>query len=290
MSGSGTFVYSVVRAVPRPRRDESVNVGVVVVAADGTFSDVQVSDLSRVKRLDRSADLRSIELFLEGIRARRPLDGNQSFLVPGSSALLTPDMLRQWSREFGGSVRISEPRAAIATDGATLLRDLYRDFVGPLPRTHDAELAQIKVPRLQLRGAMLSVVDRTLRLWNVAPTAVEIDPTIQGRRAEHVVDRAYYGPRRSLTAVLHAISFQTKDLADVYASRATIIVAAEDVHDARGHSSLPVFAVHSDAPFERLEAVKESDRLFRSRSVTPITVSNLRPLRQSVDALLDLSN
>ena len=251
---------------------------------------MQVSDLAKVKRLDRSADLRSIEVFLEGMRARRPLDARQSFLLPGSSAPLTPDLLRQWSREFGGSVRIAEPRAAIATDGAELLRQLYRDFVGPLPRKPEFAVGVASMPRIQMRGTMLAVVDKTLKSWNVAPTAVETEPTIQGKRAQHFVDRAYFGPRHSLTAVLHAISFQAKDLAEVYASRATIIVAAEDVHDSRGHEDLPVFAIHSDAPFDRLDAVKESERLFKARAVTPITIGDLRPLRQSVDSLLEVPN
>jgi len=106
MKTLGTYLYSVVRAVPFTTREESVNVGVVVLADDETFADARFGDLARVKRINPRADLTSIELFVDAMRSKLPTHGRQATLTSRPDAL-TVHTLVDWSREFGGQVRLS---------------------------------------------------------------------------------------------------------------------------------------------------------------------------------------
>ena len=278
---AATYVYSVVRATPRPRRDETVNLGIVVIATDGTFSDAKFGSLDRVRKLYPEADLRSVELFLEGITERLPLQGVQARLHLAEETVLSSDVLTEWSREFAGAVRISEPRAALAVDAKRLVDSLFEEFVGT-----KRSAMEPRAPRRVMRPDILDVIDRAVLAWNVAEEAVEPNSVVFGKRARHVIDRAYLGSHRSLVAVAHAISFQAKDLSEILAQRATVIVASEDLHEREETSGLPVFAVHSDAPAERLDALEESALLFNTRGVTPVALSDLTPVRNAVDVLL----
>src|SRR5260370_1124375 len=135
--GPDAYVYSVVRAVPNPRRGECVNLGVIVVAPDGHYSDARFGSLTRVRKLDADADIDSIRLFLAGISSSLPLHGSQSFLG-GRGPSLDPQTLVTWSREFGGAVQLTEPRSVLATNPATLLNELFLDYVGPTAPQHIA--------------------------------------------------------------------------------------------------------------------------------------------------------
>jgi hypothetical protein len=258
-----------------------VNIGVVALALDGSFADYRLSQLERVKRMDPLADTHAIELFLEGIAAEMPLAGGQEFLHQPSSRL-TVDRLREWSREFGGTVRLSEPRVAIANSGAGLIGSLYDDYVAELRRPRGRDEAS----RPLMRPEILTLVDRTFVDWNVAKEAIRAHEPVHGRTATHIVDRSYRGPAADLIAIAHAISFEAKDLGEVFANRATIAVAAEDIHERAKYSALPVFAVHTDAPADRADAVSESVQLFHDRDVTPVRVRDLSPLRSAVDLML----
>lgn len=276
---TATYVFSIVKAVPQPRRDESINVGVVVMASDGTFSDVRLSSLDRVRRIDPDADIKSIEMFLTGVVASLPLAGSQSKLSTGGRA--TVDTLRQWSREFGGAVRLSEPRVAIGDDGARVLSRLYADYVGPV-----VTRAREDKDRIVMRPQILAAADRAAAEWNIAPTSVLVNKEVHGHTARHVVDRVYVGPRKAVLALAHAISFQAKDIAEIYANRATIIVAAEDIHEMQETRGTSVFAIHTDAPAERAGAMEESAELFRERHVIPVLYTDLERIRSAVDARL----
>lgn len=108
LSGEPTpYIYSVVRAVPNPRRGECVNLGVILIAADGHFSDVRFGTVGRIRKLDSTADVVSIRSFLTGIMRSLPLHGAQ-MQVPDRAQLLSVDKLTSWSREFGGAIQLTE--------------------------------------------------------------------------------------------------------------------------------------------------------------------------------------
>jgi hypothetical protein len=82
---------------------------------------------------------------------------------------------------------------------------------------------------------------------------------------------------------VEAISFEAADLAEIYAHRATICVAAEDIHELPQWEALPAFAIYTSAAADRLEAVEESALLFNERGVTPVLAGDLTPIQASVE-------
>lgn len=279
MKETGTYFYSVIRAVPSQLRDESINLGVIVVASDGSFSDFAHVPPSRVKTLDPRADTKSIELFLEGVRDRLPLHGRQS-PITGPSRPLTEAVLMDWSREFGGQVQITPPRVTLGDDPKSVLEELLRELV--LPLRHEPVTRGSAVGRADI----LRVLDENVSSWNIAPELVVRDQAWHGRRAEHYVDRVFLSALRSPIALVHAVSFQAASLSDIYGARAALIVATEDTREQRGQQQLRSFAVYADAPGDREAIVRESNELFAARSIRPVNYHNLSDLRADIGAVL----
>jgi hypothetical protein len=102
------------------------------------------------------------------------------------------------------------------------------------------------------------------------------------------VDRVIEVEESVAVAVVEAISFGTRDLADVYGRRATICLAAEDLRSSPATAKIAAFALHTTAPQDRLEILQESAELFRAKGVTPVLYGNLNPIRQLVEQGLSL--
>jgi hypothetical protein len=279
------FVYSVVRAMPNPRRGECVNLGVIVIAPDGTYSDARFGNLTRVRRLDSHADLDSIRSFLGGITAALPLHGSQTYIGRRDPPLAV-DTLAMWSKEFGGAVRVTEPRSALATNPSELLDQLFRDYVSEAKPEQQA--MAVDVERTPTRTELLTGFDRSVAHWTDRPVRALPGTTVRGYRAHHHVDRVLEVEPTVPVAVLEAINFGAKELAEVYGRRATICLAAEDLHEAPETRDIVAYALHSAAPHDRLEALQESAELFRAKGVVPVLFSNLEPIRQFVEQGLPL--
>jgi DUF3037 family protein len=274
-------LYSVVRAVPRPLRDESINLGVIVLASDGSYADARFAGWGRVRKLAPDADIKSMELFLNGIRSLLPMHGEQHHLLGGGQSRLSKELLSEWSRDFAGSVRISPPRAGLTTNPPELLLTLYRDLVDMR-----AALRPVEAKRPVSRRDLLRQLDEAAANWNLERAAIQQNATVHGRRATHFVDRAFLLEQSRIAAVLQALSFEVAELSDIYAHRATIIVAAEDLHEAHETANLPIFALYSPANSDRLSAVEESAALFQVRRVTPVQVRDLRQVQEVVESRL----
>lgn len=279
------YVYSVVRAVPNPRRGECVNLGVIVVAPDGHYSDARFGSVTRVRKLDADADIDSIRLFLAGISSSLPLHGSQSFL--GQRELsLDPQTLAIWSKEFGGSVQLSEPRSVLASNPVALLDQLFSDYVGSA--TGQQRAMPVGVERTPTRGEVLASFDRSIATWGERQLQAFAGRTVRGRRAHHKMDRVLEAKPGVPVAVIEAINFGAKELTEVYGRRATICLAAEDLHEEMATHHIAAFAVHTTAPHDRLEALQESAELFRSKGVIPVLFNDLEPIRRFVGGGLQL--
>jgi len=278
-------MYSVVRAVPDPRRGECVNLGVIVIAPDGHYSDARFGSLTRVRKLDSNADVESIRLFVTGITGALPLHGNQTYFGHRAEAL-DISTLTMWSRDFGGAVRVSEPRSVLASNPAELLDRLFRDYVAP----HGPEqlASRLEPEQTPSRAQILTVFDRSVAQWDDPHLRQRAGASIRGRRAHHHVDRILETESSTLVAVIEAISFGSRDLTEVYGRRATICLAAEDLQENRSGRQVAAFAVHTTAPLDRLEALQESAELFRSRGVIPVLFSDLEPIQRLVGGGLRL--
>jgi hypothetical protein len=273
------YVYCIVRAMPNPRRGECVNLGVIVLAPDGHYSDARFGSLNRVRKLDSNADTGAIRSFLNGVMGALPLHGYQTHLAT-NRAPIDVSTLNTWSKEFGGAVRVTEPRSVLAANPSDLLERLFQDYVGPstsFPMA--ATLAEKRTPN---RAQLLSSLDRAVPEWDGRPVHTALGTTLRGRIAHHQVDRVIEVDESIPIAVVEAISFGTRDLADVYGRRATICLAAEDLRSSQATQNIAAFALHTTAPQNRLEILQESAELFRAKGVTPVLYGNLSPIRQRV--------
>jgi hypothetical protein len=274
------YVYSIVRAMPNPRRGECVNLGVIVLAPDGHYSDARFGSLNRVRRLDSNADTDSMRSFLNGVMGALPLHGYQAHLGT-KQAPMNVATLNMWSKEFGGAVRLSEPRSVLATNPSELLDQLFQDYVGPT----NASLTPpaLVEERTPTRAQILTSLDRAIPAWDGRPVRTAPGTTLRGRIAHHQVDRVIEVEQSVIIAVVEAISFGTRDLADVYGRRATICLASEDLRGSPDTANIAAFALHTTAPQDRLEILQESAELFRAKGVTPVLYGNLGPIRQLVE-------
>jgi hypothetical protein len=278
------YVYSIVRAMPNPRRGECVNLGVIVLAPDGHYSDARFGSLNRVRKLDSNADTDSIRSFLNGVMGSLPLHGYQTHLTT-NRAPMNVSTLNMWSKEFGGAVRLTEPRSVIAANPSDLLDRLFHDYVGP---SSGAPVAAVVEERTPNRAQLLTSLDRAVPDWDGRPVRTAPGTTLRGRIAHHQVDRVIEVEESIAIAVVEAISFGTRDLADVYGRRATICLAAEDLRSSPATHNIAAFALHTTAPQDRLEILQESAELFRAKGVTPVLYGNLSPIRQLVEQGLSL--
>ncbi len=279
VSRPDAYLYSVVRAVPNPRRGECVNLGVIVIASDGHYSDARFGSLARVRKLDSTADVDSIKSFLTGVSSVLPLHGSQTYLGRGDQ-ILDAETLTMWSKEFGGGVRVSEPRSVLATDPAHLLDQLFRDYVAQ--PSSDRVSMRAEPEHRASRAHVLTVFDRSVAQWDDPRLRPRSGVTVRGRQAHHEVDRILETKSSTLVAVIEAINFGSRDLTELYGRRATICIAAEDLQEGPGGRRVAAFAIHTTAPHDRLEALQESAELFRSKGVVPVLFSDLEPIRRLI--------
>ena len=109
------FHYAVVRTMPDLLRQETVNIGLVLLADDGSFADARFADLGRVVQLSPRVDLRPIAVFEDAVRESLPVTRHQLPLQPPRSQL-SVDRLLEWSREFGGPPSHDDPCLCSTSD------------------------------------------------------------------------------------------------------------------------------------------------------------------------------
>ena len=271
------YTYSIFRAVPDPKRGESVNLGVIVIDSNGDFSDVRFGSLARIRKLDANADVDSIRAFLLGITANLPLHGRQTRLDRREHSI-DVDTLATWSREFGGAVQVTEPRSVLATDPERLLEQLFEDFVAS-PKSGPA---QTGIAASHSRAQVLTLFDRSVGRWRIDQLRSVAGATLRGRRAHHQVDRVLEIGSSSPMAIIEVINFASRDRTELFGRRATICLAAEDLRDQSSTKGISAFALHGPAPPDRLDDLEESAALFRAKGVTPVMINDVEPIRRSV--------
>jgi hypothetical protein len=214
------------------------------------------------------------------------LHGDQTYLGHGSQ-ILDANTLTMWSKEFGGAVRVTEPRSVLAANPTQLLDQLFRDYVAP-PGTEEVTTLRPLLEKTPSRAQVLAAFDRSVAQWDPARLQARSGVTIRGHRAHHRVDRILEVEPSTPVAVIEAISFGSNDLTEMYGRRATICLAAEDLQEDPDGRRVTAFAVHTTAPQDRLEALQESAELFRSKGVTPVLFTDLEPIRRAVGGGLNL--
>lgn len=277
----GTFLYSVIRAVPHSTREDSLNIGVVLLAEDESFANAEFASLERVRLLNPRVDLKSIEMFVEALSSKLPSHGRQLPIQPARDAL-SPRALLDWSREFGGLVRVSEPRVMIGSDPDSLLASLYKELVAPIGR----ERRRVSHPIG--RADILHAFDREVGTWQIAPQLIHLDETIHGKTASHRVDRVVHGVKAGeVAAIVEAISFALEPVS-YYGARASLIVATDDLRERKPVRKLLAYALYADAPKERIDDMRESARLFELHDINPVNHLSMEPIRKDLASVLAL--
>lgn len=117
------YRFVILRYVPDPVRLEMINVGVVVISEEPWHLAVRVlprSDAGRLKWLGMDDDIDFLQDLAKEMRSSPTL---------GSESAWGVEMLERAHREWGGTIRASEMRAALHDDADRLCRELYARYV-----------------------------------------------------------------------------------------------------------------------------------------------------------------
>lgn len=121
--------YSIVRYVPDPLREERVNVGVALVAEDGSFARCRfLHNWSRVRGFG-AEDISFLKEFAADLE--REMARTADLFEPRG---FEADCLGAYAANWANSIQLSEPRASVADDLDALLTRLVHQFlVEPTP-------------------------------------------------------------------------------------------------------------------------------------------------------------
>jgi hypothetical protein len=208
MAEKRQFESFLLKYVPNILRDESVNVGVVLIASDGSFADVRFTrDWSRVLCADGQADTEMLAALERDIRARLQD-------APDRAALM--HMLED---SCSNVVQLSPIKAGLAEDAVRELEMQFQYYV----QTHVLAGERVPGPRraivLHLEDAFrkAGVLDLLLRNVSMAPYTRPGDPM----RFDFG-----YGSGENFR-LLHAVSLKTNvDSAMILAARFPEIAVA----------------------------------------------------------------
>jgi hypothetical protein len=268
--GSDTFVYSVVRFVPHPIRDEAINVGVVLVSPSGehVLHRFTRAFRSRLSVLAPDVDPRMVERALSDFQARFPGDLAQAPL--GSEARpLTEDALRQLSTSYGYQVRFTPPRPVAVEEPERSLAQLFDEYVGPITSGEAGGVPG----RAKVRRRVL----RRLRDWSVPRDRVIERPKIPVRHGSNTLDIGIERAANDLAVAVEPISFSISATEEIVRQRDHVAWVAADAD--RSASDFIICAVLGEPSVQNRDIFVESESLFRDVDVTPVPMSEIDQLR-----------
>jgi hypothetical protein len=229
------FQYAVLQYVPDPVRQESLNVGVVVAIPGSDTAAVRMlkkPEAARLKWLGVKDDIQ----FLDDLAD----DLSHPEVPPGGTAA---DVLARAHTEWGGTVRVSELRAALHDDVQDLCDELYSRYVAN-PRTR-------KRAAYRDRAAARRTVATALR-EGLPKEAVQTRVTVPGRYEAHRFDLGLRNGK-----LLHAIATFSFEAPDREALQTEVDACAWAIQDVRKATpQLPITVVTIGAG-ERLNAAEQ---------------------------------
>ena len=230
------FQYAVLQYVPDPVRQECLNVGVVVAIPGSAAAAVRVlkkPEASRLKWLGAKDDVK----FLDDLAD----DLSHPEVPPGATAA---DVLARAHTEWGGTVRVSELRAALHDDAQDLCDELYSRYVAN-PRTR-------KRAAYRDRAAARRTVANALR-EGLPKEAVQVRVTVPGHYETHKFD---LGVRNGV--LLHAIatfSFEAPDRETLQTEVDACAWAIQDVRKSTPELPITVVTIGSGGRLDAAERV-----------------------------------
>jgi hypothetical protein len=237
--------YSIVRYVPDPRREEFLNVGVVVVAADQSFSDCRFTDDWRRARRFGAENLSFLKEATEQIEdfAREPDN-----LFGGPSAVA---QLEAFSNNWQNSIQFSPLRTSVDPNPNALVDRLFEQYV----EEHGIRRSVRKGKRPTLSLVHEVLTETLFEQFPVAPPDVLRYQTLKGHLSTHRFDFVVKNGK-PLLCVDVVSPIETENELDQQV-RAT----AFDIQDVRDkHPNLPLCVVLSKdtGPASKLRRIYKS--------------------------------
>ena len=179
---SEEFLFSILRVVPDPIKDEAVNIGVVVLRADGGGGDIMFSGRfkTRVAALRQDFPVESTLAAIEDLRAFLGLETQARFGadIGGGDPR---ERLNAAVQYLEGQLQLTAPRRYQAKNLGSAGQQIYKRYVAKkLPRPQPT--------RQPTAAEMRHRIWQTITLWSERNLVVERRAMIQGREARHPAD------------------------------------------------------------------------------------------------------
>jgi hypothetical protein len=269
---NGTFHYSIVRFVPDPLREEAINLGVMLVSADGKYADYQFLHRykTRIASMAPDFDQQLVEAVYSDLADALQGRGWQPELAH-LGRTISGEWLDELSNRFMNQIQFSSPRACIPSDPDETLQQLFRRFVRGGRRIMPP--TQI-IDRIEIRHRC----ETLLRDWVRQPSRVARPVIVKGATASHSFDLGL--KNGVVTAALHALSFQVPSTLDTVLHRDHIAAAAYDIH--RSRSDFPVYAVFAPQRHDTDGLLEESRQMLMEQSVNFVLLDELPERRDEI--------
>jgi Protein of unknown function (DUF3037) len=249
------FTYSVLRVLPDPLRGEFVNVGVVMVDDNQTYSKMDYSYRiqTRLESVGGRKLVQPILRELGDLAVGYDVAGEQVRPELRTKPPVSKELLEQWVRDRGGTLRMSPPRLIVARDPDTAFGKVFQRYVRRRQESDQPAKLTPEAERSHLRDRFARALSR---LRNFDSARVVTSAAVPGVSAHHWLDLAVVG-RDTPTAFAHALPLKGSDERPVYVHRGLILDAAND-----WPANAPMIALHDDPPNNRRELFEETTRLI----------------------------
>jgi hypothetical protein len=268
------YYYSVVKVAPHPIRDETFNLGVILISESGDYSDFRFTTHVRQKlrALAPDAHFATIQRFVEDFKSRFPRVGAIEPLYQIDRLPVSVEVLKEFAARYSTQIKLTAPRPVIAEDPNRILRKLFEEFVAPI------RLARKPlVDRPTIRRWIL----HTLRNLSVPKAAIVDHPSIPVRHGTNTLDIGVRrnGARNGVVAVaLEPISFALSSADEIVRQRDHVAWVAYDSVPAAG-ARLAIGAVVTQPIDSNRRLFDESTSIFRDVGVVMVQFEQTQPLR-----------
>jgi hypothetical protein len=258
--------YSVLRYVADVVRDEEVNVGLFLISADGGWARFRThAPKTKLGALNRRPDAERIEAWERGLREAYRLEGGD-VLMP-AEGLLSHSDLAKWAKEFGGALRVTEPRVTAGKNLEDLWQTLFRRYVGRQSTAPKATLERLAPSGPAERKRLSQALLKEMRSWeNFDKSLVRRDVPFRGDRLSHLADLAVGNGQ--VSAIAQALPFVGGTDSEIITTRALLVEAAIDLPQ-----HVVKLGLYDDPPVDRMDTFKDTltflDGLDRDIELVP---------------------
>lgn len=253
--------YSIVRYLPDPLREEYVNIGVVVVTEDGSFSRSRF--LQRWSRIPNftvqgSSFLKDVALEISQL-ADEQLDFQRR-------EPFTVEQLQRLADHWRNAVQFSELRASVAPDPARLLDQLYAQYVSAPGRS----TVRARDKRAVIRVAREQLAEALAERFPVGTPEIIVGDALEGKREPHKFDLVVRNGKPLIG--LEGLSFEAPPSRDLENEVSAVAWALDDVRSLDQDLPLGVLVILPRWP---REDYRRAQRLCETLAVALIPESEV---------------